>query len=146
MEIHLDLTIHYYYWDEVMGPLLVHHDGGVQLTQEDVFMLLSSIEPYSETIESKIVGPYFIGDEVFMVYNRSVNNPDAQDERIKLMGTDCWVMLSVKKEHELVLLSQIEIVQMILDIEFDNVDELSDLCIEMYRRTADVIRKIYLYI
>jgi len=146
MEIHLDLTIHYYYWDEVMGPLLIHHDGGVQLKQEDVFMLLSSIEPYSETIESKIAGPYFIGDEVFMVYNRSVNNPDAQDERIKLMGTDCWVMLSVKKEHELVLLSQIEIVQMILDIEFDNVNELSDLCIDMYRRTVDVIRKIYLYI
>lgn len=141
----MELSIHYYYWDEVMGPLLVQHDGKVQLKQEDVFMLLSSIEPYSETSESSLAGPYYIGKDVFMVYNRSVNNPDAHDERIKLMGTDCWVMLSVEKEHELVLCSQIEIVQMVLDIEFDNVNELSDLTIDLTRRTVDVIRKIYLY-
>ena len=145
MAIHLELSIHYYYWDEVMGPILVHHDGKVQLKQEDVFMLLSSIEPYSETDESSLAGPYYINKEVFMVYNRSVNNPDANDERIRLMGTDCWVMLSVKKEHELVLNSQIEIVQMVLDIEFENVRELSDLSIDLTRRTIDVIRKIYLY-
>ncbi|MHA1125025.1 MAG: hypothetical protein ACTSO7_09595 [Candidatus Heimdallarchaeota archaeon] len=141
----MEISLHYYYWDEVMGPLLVYHDGSTQLKQEDVFMLLSSIEPYSETTESSLAGPYYIGKDIFMVYNRSVNNPDAHDERIKLMGTDCWVMLSVKKEHELVLCSQIEIVQMVLDIEFDNVKELSDLGIEMTRRTVDVIRKIYLY-
>jgi hypothetical protein len=109
-------------------------------------MLLSSIEPYSETSESSIAGPYYIGKEIFMVYNRTVNNPDANDERIRLMGTDCWVMISVRKEFELVLTSQIEIVQMILDIEFDNVKELNDLTIEMTRRTVDVIRKVYLYI
>jgi hypothetical protein len=129
-----------------MGPILVHHDGKKQLKYDDVFMLLSSIEPYSQTEESSLAGPYYIGKEVYMVYNRCVNNPDAKDERIRLMGTDCWVMLSTDKEFELVLNSQIEIVQMVLDIEFDNVRELNDLTIDLTRRTVDVIRKIYLYI
>ncbi len=126
-----------------MGPLSFYSYGDFEITQEDIFMLLSSVEPYTVSSESTISGPYFIDDKIIMVYNRSINYPEANDERLRIMGTDCWVMLSCEIENELVLLSKVEIVKMILDIEFGTIEEISQLTTEMAEQSAKAILNIY---
>ncbi|MHA1557842.1 MAG: hypothetical protein ACTSPM_13025, partial [Candidatus Heimdallarchaeota archaeon] len=57
-------NLHFYYWHEVMGPLAYHSRGDFEINQEDIFMLLSSVEPYTSSSESTISGPYYIGDQI----------------------------------------------------------------------------------
>lgn len=137
------INLHFFYWHEVMGPLSYYSHGKFEITQEDIFMLLSSVEPYTESSESTISGPYFIDNEVMMVYNRSINYPEANDERLRIMGTDCWVMISCEVENELVLLSKIEIAKMVLDIEFGTIEEISQLTSEMAEQSTKAILDIY---
>jgi len=117
--------------------------GDFQISQEDIFLLLSSVEPYSTSDESAILGPYYVKNRVIMVYNRSINYPEANDERLKLMGTDCWVMVSCLKENEVVLLSNIEIAKMVLDVEFGTIEEVNQLGIEMAEQSSKAIEAIY---
>ncbi|NHJ46680.1 MAG: hypothetical protein FK733_02720 [Asgard group archaeon] len=138
----MELSINVYYWHEIMGPLPIYSDGKLEIKEEDVFILLSSIEPYSITTESSILGPSYIGDDILMSYNRSISNPDAQDERLKLMGTDCWVIISCEMEFEIVLLSKIELIKMILDIEFDTIDEISQLDSNLGKKASYAIREV----
>jgi hypothetical protein len=125
-----------------MGPLPIFSEGKLEIQEEDIFMLLSSIEPYSVTTESSILGPSYIGNEILMTYNRSICNPDACDERLKLMGTDCWVIISCDKEFEIVLLSKIEIIKTILDIEFDVIDEINQLDSAIGKKASFAIREV----
>ncbi len=126
-----------------MGPLSYHSRGNFEINQEDIFMLLSSVEPYTSSSESTVSGPYYIDDQIIMVYNRSINYPEANDERLRIMGTDCWVMISCKTENELVLLSKIEIAKMVLDIEFGTIEEIGQLTTEMAEQSSKAILDIY---
>ncbi len=126
-----------------MGPLLVYSNGLLKISEEDLMMLFSTIEPYSCTPESSILGPKYYNDQIVMTYNRSVCNPDANDERLRLMGTDVWVLISCKTKFELVLLSIIEIVKIILDIEFDSVVEVNQLDSALGERATQAIRAAY---
>ena len=126
-----------------MGPLLIYSNGLLKISEEDLMMLFSTIEPYSCSPESSILGPKFYGDQIVMTYNRSVCNPDANDERLRLMGTDVWCLISCKKEFELVLLSIIEIVKVILDIEFENIKEVHQLDSALGERSTHAIRAAY---
>ena len=126
-----------------MGPLSYYSHGKFEISQEDIFMLLSSIEPYTSSSESTISGPYYIDDQIIMVYNRSINYPEANDERLRIMGTDCWVMISCETENELILNSKIEIVKMVLDIEFGTIEEISQLTAEMAEQSSRAILDIY---
>ncbi|HUT82407.1 MAG TPA: hypothetical protein VMZ29_14495 [Candidatus Bathyarchaeia archaeon] len=140
----MELAIKFYYWHEVMGPLLTYTKGKFEITDEDLLILLSSVEPYNITIESTISGPSYLGKKVIMTYNRCVNNPDAQDERICLLGADCWVLIACPIELEIVLLSKIDLVKTILDIEFDTIAEINQIDAIMGERADYAIRKIYL--
>jgi len=135
--------LNFYYWHDVMGPISFYSLGDFQISQEDIFLLLSSVEPYSASDESAILGPYYVENRVIMVYNRSINYPEANDERLKLMGTDCWVMISCVKENEVVLLSNIEIAKMVLDVEFGTIAEVSQLGTEMAEQSSKAIEAIY---
>ena len=126
-----------------MGPLLIYSNGLLDISEEDLMMLFSTIEPYSCSPESSILGPKFYGDQIVMTYNRSVCDPDANDERLRLMGTDVWCLISCKKEFELVLLSIIEIVKVILDIEFENIKEVHQLDSALGERSTHAIRAAY---
>lgn len=126
-----------------MGPLSIYSHGEFEINQEDMFILLSSVEPYTISSESTISGPYYIDNQVIMVYNRSINYPEANDERLRIMGTDCWVMISCEVENELVLLSKIEIAKMILDIEIGIIEEISQLTTEMAKQSSKAILDIY---
>ncbi|NHJ39582.1 MAG: hypothetical protein FK731_06065 [Asgard group archaeon] len=139
----MDLTVQFYYWHEVMGPLQIFADGNLKISEESLLILLSSIEPYSVTTESSILGPTYIESEVIVTYNRCVCNPDAQDERLRLMGSDTWVIISCSKDYELILLSKIEIVKMILDIEFSTIDELNQLDSNVGKKATFAIKKVY---
>lgn len=139
----MEIAIQFYYWHEVMGPLQIFADGNLKIAEEELLILLSSIEPYSVTTESSILGPSYIENEVVMTYNRCVCNPDAQDERLRLMGADTWVIISCSKDYELILLSKIEIVKMILDIEFAVIDELNQLDSIVSKKAAFAIMKVY---
>jgi hypothetical protein len=127
-----------------MGPLKLYSDSDIELKDEEIYMLLSSIEPYLVTNESSILGPSYIGDKILMTYNRSICDPDAKDERLRIMGTDCWTIISCEKENEIVLLSKIEIVKMILDIEFDTIAEVCQLDPSLGEKASSGIRKVYL--
>ncbi len=136
-------NLHFFYWHEVMGPLSYSSHGKFEISQEDIFMLLSSVEPYTASSESTISGPYYIEKEVIMVYNRSINYPEANDERLRIMGSDSWVMISCEEKNELVLLSKIEIAKMVLDIEFGTIEEISQLTTEMAEQATRAILDIY---
>ena len=139
----LEINIQFYYWHEMMGPLAIYDDGKLKMTEEDILMLFSTVELYSCTNESSINGPSYKEDYVLMTYNRCVSNPDAKDERLRLMGSDCWVIISTKREYEVILISNIEIVKVILDIEFDTILEVSQLNPDIGERAAFAIRKIF---
>ena len=139
----LKLNLSFYYWHEVMGPMSFYSKGDFQVNEEDIFLLLSSVEPYTSSEESTISGPYFLDDQVIMVYNRSINYPEANDERLRMMGTDCWVLISCEVENELVLLSKIEIAKMVLDVEFGTIEEVSQLNAEMSELSSKAIVNIY---
>ena len=78
-----------------------------------------------------------------MIYNRSISNPDAKDERLNIMGTDCWVIISYPKKHEIILLSKIDIAKMILDIEFDDIEEISQITYDICSRASAAIIEMY---
>ena len=139
----MEISIQLYYWHEVMGPLLIYSNGFLKISEEDLMMLFSTIEPYSCTPESSILGPKYYDEQIVMTYNRSVCNPDANDERIRMMGTDVWCLISCKKEFELVLLSIIEIVKIILDIEFDSIVEVNEIDSSLGERATQAIRAAY---
>ena len=126
-----------------MGPLAIYDDGKLKMSEEDILMHFSTVETYSCTTESSIYGPNYKDDQILMTYNRCVSNPEANDERLKLMGTDCWVIISTEREFEVILISNIEIVKMILDIEFDAIEEVSQLNPDMGERAAFAIRKVF---
>ena len=126
-----------------MGPLQMYSNGLLEISDEDLMMLLSTIEPYSCTAESSILGPKFYNKQIIMTYNRSICDPDANDERLRLMGTDVWCLISCKEESELVLLSIIEIVKIILDIEFDSIEEISQLDAALCERATQAIKAAY---
>jgi hypothetical protein len=126
-----------------MGPLQMYSNGLLEISDEDLMMLLSTIEPYSCTAESSILGPKFYNKQIIMSYNRSICDPDANDERLRLMGTDVWCLISCKEEFELVLLSIIEIVKIILDIEFDSIEEISQLDAALCERATQAIKAAY---
>jgi hypothetical protein len=127
-----------------MGPLQIYKEGKFELSEEDIFMLLSSIEPYCTSTESSILGPNYIGNEVVLTYNRCLPNPEANDERIKLMGTDCWFIISCDKEYEVILQSKIEIAKMVLDIEFEIIDEVNQLDHFLGVKAAYAIKEVFL--
>jgi len=139
----LEISVQFYYWHEVMGPLLIYSNGLLKISEEDLMMLFSTIEPYSCTAESSILGPKYYGNQIVMTYNRNVCDPDANDERLRLMGTDVWCLISCDKKFELVLLSIIEIVKIILDIEFDSVEEIHQLDSALGERATQAIRAAY---
>lgn len=139
----MEISVQFYYWHEVMGPLLIYSNGLLKISEEDLMMLFSTIEPYSCTPESSILGPKYYDEQIVMTYNRSVCDPDANDERLRMMGTDVWCLISCKKEFELVLLSIIEIVKIILDIEFDSVQEVHQLDSALGERATQAIRAAY---
>ncbi|MGC9781688.1 MAG: hypothetical protein HZR80_20780 [Candidatus Heimdallarchaeota archaeon] len=139
----MEINIQFYYWHEVMGPLAIYDDGKLKMTNEDILMLFSTVELYSCSTESSINGPSYKDDKILMTYNRCVNNPEASDERLRLMGTDCWVIISTKKEYEVILISNIEIVKTILDIEFETIEEIVQLNPDMGERAAYAIREVF---
>ncbi|NHJ32979.1 MAG: hypothetical protein FK732_08955 [Asgard group archaeon] len=139
----MEVSVQFYYWHEVMGPLQIYSNGLLEISEEDLMMLFSTIEPYSCTPESSILGPKYYGGQIIMTYNRSVCDPDANDERLRIMGTDVWCLISCKEEFELVLLSIIEIVKIILDIEFDSVEEVHQLDAALCERATHAIRAAY---
>ena len=139
----MEISVQIYYWHEVMGPLQMYSNGLLEISDEDLMMLLSTIEPYSCTAESSILGPKFYNKQIIMTYNRSICDPDANDERLRLMGTDVWCLISCKEEFELVLLSIIEIVKIILDIEFDSIEEISQLDAALCERATQAIKAAY---
>jgi len=139
----MTLTVHFYYFDEVMGPVEIFSDGDLQIKQEDIYILLSTVEPYAISTVSTISGPTYLDDRVLMIYNRSINNPDAHDERLSLLGTDCWVIISYPKDLEIILLSKIELVKIILDIEFETIDEVTQITYDVCYRATNAIRNIY---
>jgi len=126
-----------------MGPMLIYSNGLLKISDEDLMMLFSTIEPYSCTPESSILGPKYYGDQIVMTYNRSVCDPDAKDERLRMMGTDVWVLISCKTKYEVVLLSIIELVKIILDIEFDSILEVNQLDSSLGERATHAIRAAY---
>ncbi|MFW9922961.1 MAG: hypothetical protein ACFFDW_06690 [Candidatus Thorarchaeota archaeon] len=139
----MDISLNYYYWHEVAGPMSYFSSGKFEFSEEDLLLLLSSVEPYTSSSESSLTGPYYLRDQVIFTYNRNLNYPDAQDERIQLMGTDSWVLLSCEKENQLVLESLLEIVKLILDVEFGCCEEVSQLNIQVGQDTSKAIRDIY---
>ncbi|HUU78314.1 MAG TPA: hypothetical protein VMX55_08200 [candidate division Zixibacteria bacterium] len=139
----MEINISYYYWHEVMGPMVYFSNGKFQINEENLLLLLSSVEPYTTSNESTISGPYYVENQVIMAYNRSLNYPDAHDERLRLMGTDSWVIISCKQDNELVLLSMCEIIKMILDVEFGIIDEVSQLETIMAERSANAIKNLF---
>jgi hypothetical protein len=126
-----------------MGPITLYSVGNLIFDQESVLLLFSMNVPYINTPESSILGPYDQEDKVLFVYNRCVNNPDAQDERLRIMGTDCWIVIATPKKNEVVLKSKIDIVKMILDIEFENITEISELSVDIALRSSQAIRTLY---
>jgi len=126
-----------------MGPLQMYSNGLLEISDEDLMMLLSTIEPYSCTAESSILGPKFYNKQIIMSCNRSICDPDANDERLRLMGTDVWCLISCKEEFELVLLSIIEIVKIILDIEFVSIEEIGQLDAALCERATQAIKAAY---
>jgi hypothetical protein len=60
-----------------------------------------------------------------------------------MMGTDVWVLISCKTKYELVLLSIIEIVKIILDIEFEAIVEVNQLDAALGERATQAIRAAY---
>ncbi|MEA2071712.1 MAG: hypothetical protein U9O98_10545 [Asgard group archaeon] len=140
----MDLSVHFYYWHEKLGPLLIYSKGDYTINEEQKYMLLSSVEPYAASQESSLSGPHYVSNRVMMVYNRTVNNPEAKDERVRLMGSDCWVVISTEKNHEIILKSKINIVKMILDIEFENCAEITQLNASMADRAAKAITDVFL--
>ncbi len=139
----MEISVQLYYWHEVMGPLLLYSNGLLEISEEDLMMLFSTIEPYSCTPESSILGPKYYNKQIVMTYNRSICDPDANDERLRLMGTDVWCLISCKEEFELVLLSIIEIVKIILDIEFESIEEISQLDAALGERATQAIKAAY---
>lgn len=139
----MEINISYYYWHEVMGPMVYFSKGKFEIGEENILLLLSSVEPYTTSNESTMSGPYYVENQVVMAYNRSLNYPDAQDERLRLMGTDSWVIISCKQNNELVLLSMCEIIKMILDVEFGIIDEVSQLETIMAERSAKAIKNLF---
>ncbi|MBN1327965.1 MAG: hypothetical protein JXA54_00705 [Candidatus Heimdallarchaeota archaeon] len=140
----MELAIKFYYWHEVMGPLLTFTKGKFEIKDEELLILLSTVEPYIITTESTISGPAYLGKKTIMTYNRCVNNPEAQDERICLLGADCWVLIVCPVELEIVLLSKIDLVKEILDIEFEAIEEVNQLDSIMGERADYAIRNVYL--
>ncbi len=139
----MELAIQIYYWHDVMGPLLTFAKGDFEISMEDLLILLSSQEPYLQSMESKILGPSYVEDKIIMTYNRCIANPETQDERICLFGADCWVLIICPIELEIVLLSKIEIVKEILDIEFEMISEVNQLDTSLGERASYGIEKIY---
>ncbi len=127
-----------------MGPLLIYSTSNYRIKNEDIMMLLSLVKPYAVSDESSLMGPSYLGDRVIMTYNRCLNCPEAKDERIRLMGTECWVLLSCEKDYEVVLLGQIDVAKMILDIEFDQIMEVNQYTTEIAEHVSSAIEKIYL--
>ncbi|MCF2143502.1 MAG: hypothetical protein ACTSXO_00185 [Candidatus Heimdallarchaeota archaeon] len=137
------LSVHFYYFDEVIGPVEIFSEGEFSIEQEDIYLLLSTTEPYSISPVSSMLGPSYMNEQVIFVYNRSISNPDANDERLSLLGTDCWVVLTYPKDLEIVLLSKIELVKMILDIEFEVIDEISQITYDVCYRATNAIKNLY---
>ena len=139
----MSLSIHFYYFDEVIGPVELFSEGKFAIDQEEIYLLLSTIEPHLRSPTSSILGPTYLSDHVIFVYNRSISNPDANDERLSLLGTDFWVIITYPKDLEIVLLSKIELVKMILDIEFEVIDEISQVTYDICYRATNAIKNLY---
>lgn len=139
----MQLNISFYYWHEIAGPMLYYSEGNFDISEEDLFMLLSSVEPFTATDESSLTGPYYVNDEVIMAYNRSLNYPEAKDERIRLMGVDTWVLISCNKEYELVLTSMSEIAKTILDMEFIPIEEINQLNPHLAQNASKAILSLF---
>ena len=139
----MKITLGYYYWHEVAGPMVYYSKGKFEINEEDILLLLSSVEPYTSSDESTISGPYYVDKKIIMAYNRTLSYPDANDERLRLMGADSWVMICCKQDDELVLLSMCEIIKMILDVEFGTIEEISQLNNQMAERSAKAIADLF---
>ena len=63
----LEISVSCYYWDEVMGPIAIYSKGKFKVKNDDIFLLLSSVEPYTTSIESNISGPHYMKDQIIMV-------------------------------------------------------------------------------
>ena len=126
-----------------MGPLLIFSNSHFKISDEDLLMLLSTTDNYYNFGDSSILGPTYNQDQVIMIYTRTVNNPEAKDERLALMGTDIWILIYCKKDLELILQSKIELAKEILDIEFDSINDLSQIDVPLAEKVISVIEKLY---
>jgi hypothetical protein len=139
----MKLALSYFYWHQKIGPIELYSYGKFPKTEEDLLFWLSSNKGFISSTQSSISGPFYYRRLVIMCYHRVINTPDAKDKRLRLLGTDCWVLLATQKKYELLLQSKIDIIKMVLDIEFESITELYQLTAPIADQTTKAICQLF---
>lgn len=139
----LDVSIYFLYWHEIAGPLILYSKGNHQIEEEELFLLLSMVEPYSSPSEATISGPYPVNNHTAIVYNTKINNPEANDKRIRILGTDCWMILLSNIKNEKTLVEKMDVIKMVLDMDFSLIQEINQLTTDRVARAGNTIVDFY---
>ncbi|MBD3192408.1 MAG: hypothetical protein GF308_17345 [Candidatus Heimdallarchaeota archaeon] len=139
----MDVSIYFLYWHEKAGPMILYSKGNHQIDQEELFLLLSMVEPFCSPCEATISGPYPLDKHTAVVYNTKINNPEAKDKRIRFLGTDCWMILLSNFKHEKTLVEKMDIIKMILDMDFSLIQEIDQLTTDRVSQAGETIVDFY---